>query len=68
MSPDISKCANNRCPLRDRCYRFTSLPSDWQSYADFEFIATEEGVECEYFWDNGGYHYTQKDIKEDKSK
>jgi hypothetical protein len=65
--PDISKCANNKCPLRDNCYRFTSVPSNWQSYADFEFTVTEKGVECDYFWDDRGY-YTKKDIKKGESK
>lgn len=28
--PDISKCHGGTCPLRDRCYRFTSKPSEFR--------------------------------------
>lgn len=53
---DISKCLNLDCPLKDKCWRFTS-PTDslWQVYADFTYEITKDGkVECEYFWDNKG--------------
>lgn len=34
--PDISKCDNKLCPMRDTCFRFTCKPSDhWQSYSSF---------------------------------
>lgn len=45
--PDIAKCSNENCPLKEKCYRFTSKPSEFsQAYADFTY---DEG--CEYFWD-----------------
>ena len=46
--PDIAKCWNDTCPVRKRCYRWTSPPSEYQSYAYFN----EEGKEeCDYFWE-----------------
>ncbi len=51
---DISKCKNNKCPLKEHCYRWTS-PADpfWQSYSDFKFRILEDGkVDCDYYWGN----------------
>lgn len=42
--PDITMCANQDCPLRDRCYIAQAEPSYLQSYARFE----HDG-ECEWF-------------------
>jgi hypothetical protein len=47
---DISKCSNDSCPLRKKCYRFTSLSnSEWQAYSDFRYDF--ENKECKYFRD-----------------
>lgn len=44
--PDISMCANDRCPKRDRCYRFTAKPVPfYQVYSDFK---TEGNDQCRY--------------------
>lgn len=45
--PDISMCHGAACAIRDRCYRFTAKPNEWQSYADFD---TNSGRKCEFFW------------------
>ena len=45
--PDIAKCDNDKCPLKEQCYRWTSEPDEYQSYAHFE--PDKEG-ECEYYW------------------
>lgn len=48
--PDISKCSNKLCTLKEKCYRFTCKPNEyWQSYA--EFSQDDEG-DCEYFISN----------------
>ena len=49
--PDITMCEGTDCPLKERCYRFTAKPSDYQSY----FVKppgrkVEELFDCEYFW------------------
>ena len=33
---DISKCANDTCPLRKDCYRFTAPPGYWQLYNAYQ--------------------------------
>ena len=43
--PDISMCNNNTCPLAKTCYRHEAIPSDWQSYANFE-----GGKDCRGYW------------------
>ena len=32
MSPDITMCPGTNCPQKEKCYRFTAKPSDYQSY------------------------------------
>lgn len=40
--PDISKCTNDQCPIREKCYRFTSEPNEYgQSYSYFTPTVTE---------------------------
>ena len=43
---DITLCMNQICPLKDKCYRRTAVPSEWQSYSYFDY---DDG--CEYFWE-----------------
>lgn len=51
---DISKCENETCPLKERCYRFTATPNEYrQSYAKFQI--DDESGECSGFWDNFEY-------------
>jgi len=49
--PDISKCGNEDCPSKMKCFRYTVKPNKYrQSYADF---SPKEGDDrCEYFWNN----------------
>lgn len=55
--PDISMCAigdaDNPCPSRDKCYRFTANPSKpYQTYANFN--DNRSGEMCAHFteiWD-----------------
>lgn len=43
--PDISMCKNNKCPLKETCYRYRANPSSYQSYANFTY---KDG--CDYYW------------------
>jgi len=58
MSPDISKCEGDSCPLKEKCYRYISKPNEiWQTYSDFTNYLNEEKTECEYFlliWEESG--------------
>lgn len=49
--PDISMCANEECPKRNECYRFTATPSPYrQSYAVFN--VPNDSDRCDNFWPN----------------
>jgi hypothetical protein len=51
--PDIAMCADNKCPLKEECYRYSAKVNTlYQSYSDFKY---EDG--CEYFIkiDKDGY-------------
>jgi len=44
---DITKCINEKCPIRDKCYRHTAKDGVYeQSYSYFEY----KDDDCEYFW------------------
>ena len=45
--PDIAKCWGTDCPHKESCYRYTSKPSDWQSY--FSVPPIEDG-KCNMYW------------------
>ena len=43
---DISMCRNEKCPLKDKCYRFLAKPDPrWQSYLSPPI----DGEKCEHF-------------------
>jgi len=54
--PDISKCDGKNCPLKETCYRYTSIPSEfmqaWFSKAPY---GEEKKEGCEYYWDDEEY-------------
>jgi hypothetical protein len=47
--PDISKCSGKDCPLKESCYRFTAVSSDYQSY--FMTPPIKDG-KCEHYWED----------------
>lgn len=47
--PDITMCVNTYCPFRERCYRYRAIPSDFQSYANFN----PTSFNCNNFWEVG---------------
>jgi hypothetical protein len=52
--PDISKCTNESCPLKNTCYRYTCKPDQWgQVYTEFDFKVDAESFEysvsCDYY-------------------
>lgn len=49
---DIAKCADDKCPSKDFCHRFTAPDSEFsQAYGQFE--REEDAYNCDMFWDNG---------------
>ena len=63
--PDITMCLGTDCPYKETCYRYTSKPSDWQSY--FSVPPIKDG-KCDMYWgDNAEAIFNQlKDIVKGK--
>ena len=56
--PDIARCIGHECPLKEACYRYTAIPSEYmQSYFIEVPYTTDEDdpnvPQCDYFWSNG---------------
>lgn len=45
--PDIAMCSGDGCPLKEKCYRFTAKPSDYQSYFLDPPIKDDK---CNHYW------------------
>lgn len=44
---DITMCKDYLCSIKETCYRFTAVPSSYQSY----FVGTPRSKEeCEFYW------------------
>ena len=53
--PDITMCMNDDCSKKEKCYRYTAIPTpNWQSYSKFE------EKDCNSFWDNTGKRNLKK--------
>lgn len=53
---DITKCRGDNCPLKEQCYRHTTIEGILQSYfteSPFEQLGDE--IKCEYYWNNKIY-------------
>ena len=51
--PDITMCRGDKCPLKNKCYRYTATPSEyWQSWF-LEVPYNHKMEECEEFWNEG---------------
>lgn len=35
--PDISKCNGKDCPIKEKCFRYTSNASMWQAWHPFKY-------------------------------
>lgn len=48
---DITKCNFEGCPLKEKCYRYTTTADElWQSY--FSVVPYDKEKEsCNYFWE-----------------
>lgn len=49
---DITKCTGHNCPVKEKCYRFTSIASEhWQSWFAKSPLESVDGkLTCEHFW------------------
>lgn len=51
--PDITKCQGINCPIKEKCYRFISKPSEYvQGYFLNDNVCKIENnvFSCEFFW------------------
>ena len=55
--PEISKCPGNQCPVKNTCWRYTSLPSEMQCY----FIGNPDfNNQCDFYYDDSDMPEDQK--------
>jgi len=52
---DITKCQNDKCKLRLKCYRFLVPNSECQWYGEFEPVKVAGEWECKYQVPNPDY-------------
>ena len=49
--PDITKCIAEDCPIKHKCYRYTSEAGVWQSYfLDAPYEIVDGKFTCEMYW------------------
>ena len=59
--PDISMCADRKCPSRGECHRYCAEPSQFlQSYGMFK--RPEDQERCKYFWPRRTYDLTLSEV------
>ena len=46
--PDITMCKGEQCPMKERCYRFTATPSNYQSW--FAEVPFMKSGNCNHHW------------------
>jgi len=55
---DITMCMGNNCNKKKKCYRYTAIPDQWQSWSSYDEI--KKAGHCEYFWNNKGMKNREK--------
>jgi hypothetical protein len=48
--PDISMCKGNNCKIRNNCYRYRAVPSDYYQSYFVESPFDPKKYSCRYFW------------------
>lgn len=50
---DICMCPGGLCSIKESCYRYTALASEYQSmFIEPPFQNKMDGTACGYYWDN----------------
>ena len=57
-------CVNELCPNADSCYRIQATPSQWQSYAQYEYEMSSNGVICDNYIKYGLEHGNRSNGKD----
>ena len=49
--PDITKCKGTDCPVKEKCFRFTSEPDKYQAYfLDVPGKTEDNKFTCNMYW------------------
>lgn len=50
--PDITMCSGGKCPLKEKCYRYTAKANELQQsyFTEPPFKIKKGKPECEMFW------------------
>lgn len=64
--PDITKCNDKDCPLKDTCYRYWSESDEYmQSYFT---ESPRNGDKCEHYWKRQPYKVDNPNVNPKKEK
>lgn len=70
--PDITMCVNSKCPVREWCYRYRAIPSQWQSFCRYEPRSYRDvGTitdQCDRAWSIKGYEHKIRPMKDIEPK
>lgn len=47
---DITKCSGEKCPLKEKCYRYTAKADEYGQAYFIEVPFDKEKNECEHYW------------------
>ncbi len=48
--PDMSMCKGTDCPLKDTCYRYKAIASEFRQSYFFDLPYNKEEEKCDYYW------------------
>lgn len=51
---DITMCTGENCPVKDKCYRFTAVRSEYMQ-SQFVISPIKDG-KCQYYWGENAEH------------
>jgi hypothetical protein len=60
---DITKCTQTLCPNSPTCYRVQAKSGDLQSYSEFKYTVSANGVECDNYYPIGERTLINRDKK-----
>lgn len=53
---DITMCEGGKCPLKETCYRYKAMPSEYRQafFIEEPYVETNKGVICNHYWKHEG--------------
>jgi hypothetical protein len=59
---DITKCPGKYCKVKEACYRYTAVSSEYMQSYFFDLPIDKDG-ECDHFWDNEIFKCSKNGVK-----